>query len=66
MPGRLEGGGLLEEKKKEQPLKIHGSALVRVATHARQVGGWWPAWALQERADHWVAPRRAPSRATTT
>ena len=41
-----------EERKKEQALKSHGSALVRVAKHARKVGGWWPVWTLQERPEH--------------
>jgi uncharacterized protein (DUF2384 family) len=48
-----------EERKKEQALKSHGSALVRVAKHARQVGGWWPVWTFQEHAEHWVARPRA-------
>ena len=46
-----------EEKK---ALKSHGSVLVRVAKHARQVGEWWPVWTLRETSG------RAPPRANTT
>ena len=44
----LEGAKTLARTGPKEPLRV----FVRVAKHARKVGGWWPVWTLQERPEH--------------